>query len=104
MFYLPVLCWLLVYTWLIQRQGTIFNRLRVNIGGMLAWLFIFSVSIAVIMLSENKKVEWEKRKRMADKMAQSTDRSSKMLMSIAIPVSYTHLDVYKRQIKYYKMG
>jgi len=84
LFYLPVLCWLLVYTWLIQRQGTIFNRLRVNIGGMLAWLFIFSVSIAVIMLSENKKVEWEKRKRMADKMAQSTDRSSEMLMSIAI--------------------
>ena len=84
LFYLPVLCWLLVYTWLIQRQISIFNRLRVNIGGMLAWLFIFSVSIAVIMLSENKKVEWEKRKRMADKMAQSTDRSSEMLMSIAI--------------------
>ncbi len=84
LFYLPVLCWLLVYTWLIQRQSSIFNRLRVNIGGMLAWLFIFSVSIAVIMLSENKKVEWEKRKRMADKMAQSTDRSSEMLMSIAI--------------------
>ncbi|HOZ69800.1 MAG TPA: HAMP domain-containing sensor histidine kinase [Chitinophagaceae bacterium] len=84
LFYLPVLCWLLVYTWLIHRQINIFNRLRVNIGGMLAWLFIFSVSIAVIMLSENKKVEWEKRKRMADKMAQSTDRSSEMLMSIAI--------------------
>jgi signal transduction histidine kinase len=84
LFYLPVLCWLLVYTWLVQKQGSIFNRLRVNIGGMLAWLFIFSVSIAVIMLSENKKVEWEKRKRMADKMAQSTDKSSEMLMSIAI--------------------
>lgn len=84
LFYLPVLCWLLVYTWLIQRQGFIFSRLRLNIGGILTWLFIFSVSIAVIMLSENKKVEWEKRKRMADKMAVQTDKSSEMLMSIAI--------------------
>ncbi|MBI3137614.1 MAG: GHKL domain-containing protein [Sphingobacteriales bacterium] len=84
LFYLPVLCWLLAYTWLIQRQGTIFSRLRVNMGGILAWLFIFSVSIAAIMLSENKKVEWEKRKRMADKMAVQTDKSSEMLMSIAI--------------------
>jgi len=84
LFYLPVLCWLLMYTWLLQWQEFIFTRLRVNIGGMLAWLFIFSVSIAIIMMSENKKVEWEKRKRMADKMAVQTDKSSEMLMSIAI--------------------
>lgn len=84
LFHLPVLLWLLIYTWLMRQQQTIFNRLRVNIGGMLAWLFIFSVSIAVIMLSENGKVEWEKRKRMAERMAQSTDRSSEVLMSIAI--------------------
>lgn len=84
LFYLPVLLWLLIYTWLIHRQGIIFKRIRVNIAGMLAWLFIFSVSIAVIMLSENKKVEWEKRKRMADKLSVQTDKSSEMMMSIAI--------------------
>ena len=36
------------------------------------------------MLSENKKVEWEKRKRMADVLSVQTDKSSEMLMSIAI--------------------
>jgi len=84
LFYLPVLLWLLIYTWLIHRQGIIFKRIRINIGGMLSWLFIFSVSVAVIMLSENKKVEWEKRKRMADVLSVQTDKSSEMLMSIAI--------------------
>lgn len=84
LFHLPVLGWLLIYTFLVQQQEVIFRQLRVNIAGMLAWLFIFSVSIAVIMLSENKKVEWEKRKRLAEKMAVNTDRSSETLMNIAI--------------------
>lgn len=44
----------------------------------------FSVSISVIMLSQNKKVEWEKRKSIAEKLAVQTDPSSEMLMSIAI--------------------
>lgn len=84
LFYIPVLLWLLIYTWLINRQGILLSRLRINIGGILSWLFIFSVSIAFIMLSENKKVEWEKRKRMADKLSVQTDKSSEMMMSIAI--------------------
>jgi len=84
LFYIPVLVWLLVYTWLINRQGIIFNRLRINIAGILSWIFVFSVSIAVIMLREINKAEWEKRKRMAEKIAMQTDPSSENLMSIAI--------------------
>mgnify|MGYP001569740688 FL=1 len=84
LFYIPVLCWLLAYTWLVNREELIINRFRINIAGILSWIFIFSVSIAAIMLSENSKVEWEKRKRMADKLAVQTDPSSERLMSIAI--------------------
>jgi signal transduction histidine kinase len=36
------------------------------------------------MLIENNKVEWEKRKRMADKLAVQTDPSSERMISIAI--------------------
>jgi signal transduction histidine kinase len=88
LFYLPVLLWLLVYTWLISRQGVIFNRIRINIAAILSWIFVFSVSIAVIMLHENRKAEWERRKRMAEKIALQTDPSSERLMNIAI----TYLD------------
>jgi signal transduction histidine kinase len=84
LFYLPVLCWLVVYSWLLNRRNLIINRHRINIAGMLTWIFIFSVSIAIIILTENSKVEWEKRKRIAEKLAIQTDPSSERLMSIAI--------------------
>lgn len=84
LFYLPVLIWLLVYTWLINRQGLIFSKLRINIASILSWIFVFSVSIASIMLSEIQKAEWEKRKRIAEKLAVQTDPSSERLMNIAI--------------------
>lgn len=84
LFYLPVLIWLLVYTWLINRQGLIFSKLRINIASILSWIFVFSVSIASIMLSEIQNAEWEKRKRIAEKLAVQTDPSSERLMNIAI--------------------
>lgn len=84
LFYLPVLLWLLIYTLLFNRQRVIFSRFRINIASTLSWIFLFSVSIAAIMLAENRKVEWEKRKRLADKLAIQTDPSSERLMSIAI--------------------
>jgi signal transduction histidine kinase len=36
------------------------------------------------MLTENRKVEWDKRKRMAEKIAEQTDPSSERMMRIAI--------------------
>jgi signal transduction histidine kinase len=84
LFYLPVLVWLLAYTWLVNRKGVIFNLIRINIAGILSWIFVFSVSITAVMFSQNRKVEWEKRKLIAEKMAVQTDPSSERLMSIAI--------------------
>jgi two-component system, NtrC family, nitrogen regulation sensor histidine kinase NtrY len=84
LFYLPVLVWLLIYSWLINSKGVFFNRIKINIASILTWIFIFSSSIAAIMLSQNRTVEWEKRKSIADKLAVQTDPSSEMLMSIAV--------------------
>lgn len=84
LFYLPVLLWLLAYTWLVNRKGVIFNRIRINIAGVLSWIFVFSLSITAIMFSQNRKAEWEKRKQIADKLALQTDPSSEYMMSIAI--------------------
>lgn len=84
LFYIPVLCWLLLYTWLVNREGLILNRIRINIAGILFWIFVFSISIAAIMVTENKKVEWEKRKYLAGKLAMQTDASSERLLSIAL--------------------
>ena len=83
-FYIPVLLWLLLYTWLVNRQGLIFNGIRINIAGILFWIFVFSVSISAIMLVENKVAEWERRKNFAEKLAVQTDPSSERLLSIAL--------------------
>jgi signal transduction histidine kinase len=84
LFYLPVLLWLIVYTWLINWQGPLLNRLRLNIAGILFWIFIFSISIAAIMLTENKKAEWNRRKTYAEKRAVQTDPSSERTLNIAL--------------------
>ena len=84
LFYIPVLVWLLGYTWLVNRKGLIFNRIRVNIAGIIFWIFVFSVSIAAIILSENKKAEWERRKILADKLVVQNDPSSERLLNIAL--------------------
>ncbi len=84
LFYIPVLCWLLLYTWMVNRDGVILHRIRINIAGILFWIFIFSVSIAAIMLAENRKAEWNKRKFYAEKLAEQTDPSSERLMNIAM--------------------
>lgn len=84
LFYIPVLAWLLLYTWLVNREGLLLNRIRINIAGILFWIFIFSVSIAAIMVAENKKAEMAKRKFYAEKLAEQTDPSSERLLSIAL--------------------
>ncbi len=84
LFFLPVLLWLLVYIWLVNRQSFVINRIRFNVAGIFSWIFVFSVSIAAVMLVQNKKVEWGKRKLIAEKKAFQTDPSSERMMSIAV--------------------
>ena len=84
LFHLPVLCWLVGYSWLINRKGIVINRIKVNLTGILSWIFIFSVSIAAIMMAENTKVEKQKRKRIAEKLAVQSDPSGELLMNIAL--------------------
>jgi nitrogen fixation/metabolism regulation signal transduction histidine kinase len=88
LFYIPVLAWLLLYTWLVNRRGLILYNLRINIAGILFWIFVFSVSISLIMLDENRKTEWEKRKQYATKLAEQTDPTSEKEISI----STTYID------------
>lgn len=101
LFYLPVLLWLLAYTWLVNRKGVIFNRIRINIAGILSWIFVFSLSITAIMFSQNRKAEWEKRKQIADKLALQTDPSGEYIMSIA--TKYLDNDFLKENFNRFKV-
>lgn len=83
-FYVPVLFWLIIYTWLVSQQQFIVNRYQVNIAGILFWIFVFSVSLAWVILSENQIKEWNSRKIMAEKIAMENDPANEKQISVAL--------------------
>ena len=88
LFQLPILVWLIIYTLLVSQESFIINRFRVTIAGILFWIFIFSISLAGIILQENRVKELRIRKGIAEKYDQLTDPSSELTLSIAL----TYLD------------
>jgi len=88
LFHLPVLLWLIIYTLLVSQETFIINRFKATVAGVLFWIFVFSVSLAVIILQGNRANELRIRKGIAEKYDQLTDPSSEKIMSIAI----TYLD------------
>ena len=84
LFHLPVLLWLVVYTLLVTQERFIINRFSATVAGVLFWIFVFSVSLAAIILQGNKTNELRTRKGIAEKYDQITDPSSENTMSIAI--------------------
>jgi two-component system nitrogen regulation sensor histidine kinase NtrY len=84
LFHLPVLLWLVIYTLLVSQEKFIINRFRVTIAGVLFWIFVFSVSLAAIILQGNKENELGIRKSIAEKYDRITDPSNNSTLSIAI--------------------
>ncbi|RYY90674.1 MAG: HAMP domain-containing histidine kinase [Chitinophagaceae bacterium] len=84
LFHLPVLIWLVCYTALVSRGHFFINRFRITIAGVLFWIFVFSLSLAIVILGENRQKEFEFRKAMAVKYDELTDPSSEHTLSTAL--------------------
>jgi two-component system nitrogen regulation sensor histidine kinase NtrY len=79
-----VLIWLLCYLWLMIRNMITGLRFRLNISEIMFWLFIFSSSISVIIIFENRKIELEQRKGLADRLAAQIDPNSEKLFNMSL--------------------
>jgi two-component system nitrogen regulation sensor histidine kinase NtrY len=88
LFHLPVLLWLVLYTLLVSRENFIVNQFRATIAGMLFWIFVFSVSLSVMIMQANREKEARVRRAVAENLYQISEPSSNLTMSIAI----TYLD------------
>ncbi|HEU0111820.1 MAG TPA: HAMP domain-containing sensor histidine kinase [Flavisolibacter sp.] len=84
LFHLPVLLWLLIYTLLVSQEKFLINRFSATVAGVLFWIFVFSASLAVIILQGNRANELLTRKSIAEKYDQLTDPSGERQMRIAI--------------------
>lgn len=85
---LLVLPWLVIFMWMMQQEVFSGLRFRLNVSEVLFWLFVFSFSMAAVIVSENRKIEFEQRKLFAEKLAQQEDPSNERILSIAL----TYLD------------
>jgi len=90
-----VLAWLMCYLWLMIRSMISGLHFRLNISVLMFWLFIFSGSISVIIIFENRKIELEQRKSFADRLAEQIDPSSEKLVSMSL--IYFENDLLQRQ-------
>ena len=79
-----VLVWLLVYLWLMQRKLFSGLNARLNISEVLFWLFVFSISISALIISENRRKELDERKLTAERLSEQADPSSEKVLSIAL--------------------
>jgi two-component system nitrogen regulation sensor histidine kinase NtrY len=95
-----VLIWLLCYLWLMIRNIITGLRFRLNISEIMFWLFIFSGSISVIIIFENKKIEREARISLAERLAEQTDPSSERLVSMSL--IYFENDLLQREFNRFR--
>ena len=83
-FHIPVLIWLVVYTLLVSQEQFIINHFRITMAGVLFWIFVFSISLAGIILKENEEKEWVFRKSIAETQHELTDPSQEKTLKIAL--------------------
>ncbi|MCD2423020.1 HAMP domain-containing histidine kinase [Niabella pedocola] len=82
-FCLPVLLWLLVYTFIFTKEERINRFIKFSVSGTVLWIFIFSISLCLLMLNEITKAEMNLRVLYCQKLATQTDPASERLISIA---------------------
>ncbi|GAB3426228.1 sensor histidine kinase [Niabella aquatica] len=81
--YLLCLVWLLLYTFLFNHEVTLNKLIRFNISGTVVWIFVFSVSISILMLSEINRAELAQRKTYLKKLDTTSDPATERLMGMA---------------------
>jgi signal transduction histidine kinase len=78
-----LLIWLLIVSTIFFFRKNIFSKVPES-GIFLFWLLLFSISLTILFLEENRQKEWADRKRMSEKLSLQTDPSADNLLSIAL--------------------
>ena len=81
--YLWVLAWLIVYLVILQLRKADLSVTLIRSSFFIFWVMIFAMSIAALVMHQNRVLEFEQRKRIAEKLAIQTDPSGENLLYIA---------------------
>lgn len=80
-FELYLLFWLMLYLFLLNNAYLSFAGNRMVSSRLVFWLFFFSVSITIIIVTENKNKEWLNRQHYAETLSSKADPGSETLMN-----------------------
>ncbi len=83
-FDLYLLLWLMAYLLLLNNRRLFFLTAAIISSRLIFWLFFFSVTIALIIISENKKLELGRRKEYAQTLAAKADPASERLLNSSL--------------------
>ncbi len=78
------LCWLVLYILLLEYRKKDMNVSILNSSFFLFWIIFFCTSASALVIYQNNLVEFQQRKKMADKLASQIDPSGENLLSLAI--------------------
>lgn len=81
LFELYLLIWLLIYLLLLNSKYLFFLATEIISSRLIFWLFFYSVSIAAIILNQNKNKETERVKQYAETLARKADPSSERMLN-----------------------
>ncbi|GAC1533345.1 MAG: HAMP domain-containing sensor histidine kinase [Sediminibacterium sp.] len=78
-----VLAWLLGYVALLNLRKSDMSVPLLRSSFFIFWVMLFAISIAAMVMYQNRVVEFAQRKRIAEKLALQTDPSGESLLNIA---------------------
>ncbi|RYZ62642.1 MAG: HAMP domain-containing protein [Chitinophagaceae bacterium] len=84
LFQLPILMWLIGYTLILTQEQAIINRFRVTIAGILFWALLFSVSLAVLIMSGNREQVQRQLRSIADKYEELQEPTKEKSLSLIL--------------------
>lgn len=82
-FHFIVIGWLLLFMLLLRIRGSDLRIQIIKSSFFIFWIMLFAMSIAALVIHQHRLVEFEQRKRIAEKLAIQSDPSGENLLKIA---------------------
>ncbi len=81
---LLVVAWLIVYVWLLNKRKQDIYLPILRSSFFIFWVMLLAVSVTLLVSYQNKAVEWEQRKKMAERLSTQGDPGVENLLGIAL--------------------
>lgn len=83
-FYLSLLVWLLVFIYLLDQNQRRYQFSKIILSRYVFWIFFFSISITIIIVSQNRIKEISARRNYAENLSNKSDPANEGMMNFVL--------------------